>query len=95
MPSVWQCCIQQFPDKVELVERANVFVSVLKMAPLPLNYWEAQNIYYAMLQREYPKMSSRAGATAQRWLKSFTSLGEKLQVAVPAPAKTRELLMAS
>jgi hypothetical protein len=87
--------IQQSPEKAELLERANVLVSVLKMAPLPLNLWEAQNIYYSILQTDCPRMSTRGGPAAQRWVKSFANLGEQLQVAVPAPAKPKELLMAS
>jgi hypothetical protein len=65
------------------------------MSALPLTFWEAQNIYYAILQKGILRVNSGNGSAAQRRLKSFASLGEKLQVAVPAPTETRELQMAS
>jgi alpha-amylase/alpha-mannosidase (GH57 family) len=87
--------IQESPDSTELLDRANVLLSILKMSALPLTFWEAQNIYYAILQKGILRVNSGNGSAAQRRLKSFASLGEKLQVAVPAPTETRELQMAS
>jgi hypothetical protein len=87
--------IQESPDNAELLERASVLLSILKISALPVNYWEAQNIYYSMLQKDYLRVNSSAGPAAQRRLKNFISLGEKLQVAVPAPVETKELQVAS
>jgi hypothetical protein len=65
------------------------------MLPCPVNYWHAQNIFYALLQSEYPAMSQRNDAASRRWIESFVALGEKLQVSVPPAAARAELRMAS
>ena len=87
--------LQQSPQETELLQHANVLVSILEMLPFKVNTWEAQNIYYSLLQTTYPVVSRQPDAAGQTWLENFAALGEKLQVSVPARAPRLELRMAS
>jgi hypothetical protein len=87
--------LQESPQETELLQHANVLVSILEMLPFKVNTWEAQNIYYSLLQTAYPVVSRQPDAAGQTWLENFAALGEKLQVSVPAQAPRLELRMAS
>jgi hypothetical protein len=88
--------LQENPRDNDLLEHANVLVSILKMLPCRVNYWHAQNIFYAMLQKEYHAMGQRNDPASRIWIQRFVALGEKLQVSVPPVAAARaELRMAS
>ena len=83
------------PASTELLQHANVLVALLETLPFKVNYWKAQNIYYSLLESEYPSAARRQDTASRRWVEQFASLGGKLQVSVP-PAGTRaELRMAS
>src|SRR5437764_1266503 len=63
--------IQEKPQDPELLERADVLVTLLQMFPFQVNYWEAQNIFYALLRDVYPSMSQRADAISRAWTARF------------------------
>jgi hypothetical protein len=71
------------PSNLELLRRADILVSLLQMLPFPVNYWEAQNIYYQMLQNELPKRANNQDEISLAWMEGFVILGEKLRVSVP------------
>jgi alpha-amylase/alpha-mannosidase (GH57 family) len=75
--------LEREPLNVELLERADVLVTLLQMFPFPVNYWKAQNIFYFMLQRVFPFISKGTDEASRKWTKRFLDLGEKLQVRVP------------
>lgn len=80
--------LQHKPHDIELLDRANLLTSIVEMLPVKVSYWKAQNIYYSLLQRQLPGIS-----TAKReWVERFLSLGEKLRVAVPALTQPRQEL---
>lgn len=87
--------LQQSPQNTELLQHANVLVALLETLPFKVNYWDAQNIYYSLLQTEYPGMARRPDSASRQWAESFAALGEKLQVSVPPMSATVELRMAS
>ena len=87
--------LQDNPHDNNLLEQANVLASILKLLPCPVNYWHAQNIFYALRQTVYPAMSQRSDPASRRWSEGFMALGEKLQVSVPPAAARAELRMAS
>jgi len=86
---------QHEPQRVELLERLHIFAAILQMCPLPINYWEAQNIFYSVLKRTYPVMARKTDSSARIWREKFLRLGEILQVRVPTLETRPELQLAS
>lgn len=82
------------PQNSELVQHANLLVSIVQMLPFKISYWDAQNIYYSLLQTDYPAMARRPDAASRHWVENFAALGEKLQVSVPPVSARAELRMA-
>jgi hypothetical protein len=87
--------LRESPQDFELLQRANLLVALLEMLPFKVSYWNAQNIYYALLQTEYPAMARQQDSASRQWAESFAALGEKLQVSVPPVSAKLELRMAS
>ena len=86
--------LRRDPQNTELLGRIFVFVTVMQMFPFSMDYWEAQNIYYAILRSSYSEIA--ASANGQRaWKEKFLGLGEKLQVSTPTSEVITELQMAS
>ena len=82
------------PANLELLQRADVLAALLEMLPFPVNYWEAQNIYYELLRDELPARARNQDEISSAWLKRFVSLGERLRVSVPV-VEPAELPIAS
>jgi alpha-amylase/alpha-mannosidase (GH57 family) len=87
--------LQQEPHNIQLLDQLNVFVAMLQMLRFQIDYWEAQNIYYAMLKRQYAAVAKKTDSESRLWAEKFLSLGEKLQVSIPLPEPQPELQMAS
>ncbi|HSM85499.1 MAG TPA: DUF3536 domain-containing protein, partial [Candidatus Limnocylindrales bacterium] len=75
--------LQKDLANIELLQHANILVTLVRSLPFPVSYWEAQNIYYSLLQNDFPRMQKRHDENS--WPERFLSLGEKLQVSVPSP----------
>src|SRR5215467_12692177 len=82
---------QQFvenPDNLELMKKFEAAAGVARSLPFEVNVWRAQNNYYHMLQKIYPKrveMASRGDASARAWIKHFVALGKNLSMSVDMP----------
>ncbi|MFN2556875.1 MAG: DUF3536 domain-containing protein [Nitriliruptorales bacterium] len=66
-------------------ERAEILVALARSLPFEVNLWQAQNDFYAALQRAYPELRRRAqegDEPAAVWAGHFRTLGESLAVAV-------------
>jgi len=87
--------LQGDPYNTELLERADVLVTLLQMFPLPVNYWKTQNIFYSMLKKSFPFVAKGNDNVTRAWTERFLDLGEKLRVSVPKAAATTELRAAS
>ena len=87
--------LEQDPRNMELLERADVLVMLLQMFPLPVNYWQAQNIFYSMLKNSFPFIAKDGDQVARAWVERFLALGEKLRVRVPKIELAAELRAAS
>jgi len=91
---------QQFvenPDNIELMKKFEAAAGVARSLPFEVNVWRAQNNYYHMLQKIYPKrveMASRGDAVARMWVEHFLALGKNLSVNVDVP-RIPELKIAS
>jgi hypothetical protein len=75
---------------MELLERADVLVTLLQMFSLPVNYWKAQNIFYSILKRSFPLIVQGTEADTAAWIERFLDLGEKLRVSAPKLERTSE-----
>jgi alpha-amylase/alpha-mannosidase (GH57 family) len=82
---------QQFvenPDNIELMKKFEAAARVARSLPFEVNVWRAQNNYYHMLQKIYPKrveMASRGDSAARVWVAHFVALGKNLSVNVDVP----------
>ena len=83
------------PRNLELLERADVLITLLQMFPLPVNYWRAQNIFYSVLKNSFPFIAKGSDEQARAWTERFLALGEKLRVSVPKEVAASELRAAS
>jgi hypothetical protein len=86
--------IQESSQKTELLQHANVLVSILEMLPFKVSIWDAQNIYYSLLQTDYPSMARHRDQVSRNWTEAFLDLGEKLGVSVPPLGSHAELRLA-
>jgi hypothetical protein len=60
-------------------------VSLARFLPFEVSLWEAQNVYYDMLQtvyREFQRKAEEGDEASQEWLRHFVSLGDGLLVHV-------------
>jgi alpha-amylase/alpha-mannosidase (GH57 family) len=87
--------LQERPHDPELLERAYILATIFPIMPLPVNYWHAQNIYYAILNQEFPSMAAKRDPASRKWRERFLELGERLQISVHALAPQAELQKAS
>jgi alpha-amylase/alpha-mannosidase (GH57 family) len=71
------------PSNTELLHRADVLAALLQMLPFPVNYWEAQNIYYELVQDQLPARAQNQDEISHVWMRRFVALGDKLRVSVP------------
>jgi alpha-amylase/alpha-mannosidase (GH57 family) len=83
--------LRQEPHKRALLENANVLSGLFRLFPFPVNFWQAQNIFYSLLNSVYPVFSGQSDAGSHAWVECFLSLGEKLMVAVPVHEPRLEL----
>lgn len=86
--------LRQNPQDSEILDRANVLMSLFSTLPFAVDYWHAQNIYYSILNRDFPAMAEKHDPASRSWRDRFLALGEKLQISVPALAPEAELKMA-
>jgi len=83
--------LRQEPHKRALLENANVLAGLFRLFPFPVNFWQAQNIFYSLLNSVYPVFAGQSDAGSHAWVECFLSLGEKLMVAVPVYEPRLEL----
>lgn len=87
--------LAQEPGNLELVQHANAQITLFRMFPFPVNLWEAQNIFYALLQKNLPLIEKGGDAALSPWLEHFLELGKKLRVKVPLIGQRAEVPIAS
>jgi alpha-amylase/alpha-mannosidase (GH57 family) len=71
------------PDDLELLERWQTLVEVVREAGIDVDLRRPQNDYYRLKNSVRPAMAANAGngsSSANRWLQHFDSLGEKLSI---------------
>jgi len=73
------------PDDITVMENLVDAVVLARSAPLTVNLWKVQNLYYEMLKNNYPENQKRAqqgDETAAEWTTRFLSLGQQLLIQV-------------
>jgi hypothetical protein len=73
------------PENAELLQNVHDAVSLAGSLPFPVELWKVQNLYWDMLQRNYPEVKKKAGRNdrqAAAWVELFTSLGKQLSIRV-------------
>lgn len=76
--------LQNNPSRTVL-QRLNVFLTVLFLFPAKINLWETQNVYYEIMADKFHAAREKADAkdeTARLWLDEFLRLGSNLQISV-------------
>ncbi|HKV94745.1 MAG TPA: DUF3536 domain-containing protein [Candidatus Angelobacter sp.] len=86
--------MREKPQDLETLERANALTSLFATMALSVDYWNAQNIYYSILNTAFPALAQKHGPDSQAWRARFLALGEKLQISVPAITPEPSLQMA-
>ncbi|HWF05584.1 MAG TPA: hypothetical protein VHA06_18000, partial [Candidatus Angelobacter sp.] len=49
----------------------------------PVDWWRAQNLYYAIFRNNFSEITSRQDSDSRDWQERFLALGEKLKISVP------------
>jgi len=71
------------PEDISLIKRLDSFVGLIMTLPFNVDLWKIQNIYYEMLQRNYPELHAReirGDENLRTWVTHFEALGDKLKV---------------
>ena len=77
------------PTRPGLLKQLDDTVDLAASLPFDVRLWEAQNIYYSVMQDHIVRVRARAqrgDSEALAWLDSFAKLGEKLKMAVEISA---------
>jgi alpha-amylase/alpha-mannosidase (GH57 family) len=86
--------LREKPQDRETLYRANVLTDLFAAMPLSVDYWQAQNLYYSILNIAFPAPGGNHGPDAHAFEERFLSLGKKLQISVPALTPEAELQLA-
>ncbi len=73
------------PQNLEILKQAQKMSAMIRKLSLSVDIWEAQNLYYRVLQGEHAAAGRRAeeGDGASRvWLRYFEALGKSLKVRI-------------
>ena len=73
------------PDDLPLLKLVNAAAGLARSLPLQIDLWRVQNLYYELIQTEYPALRHRAlkgDPEADEGLAQFLSLGEHLSMRV-------------
>jgi len=74
------------PENIELLEKINTVVRILKSLNGTWDFWQAQNIYFNICRDTCQSIRKREKAgdeAAQTWIKSYESLGNHLNINIP------------
>lgn len=75
--------LSQKPQSLSLLKKLNQILEIVASLPFSVNLWDAQNVYYRMLQDTVPEFQQQAeqgNEEAREWLQQFRALGDKLAV---------------
>ncbi len=73
------------PYNLDVLDTLRIVAAMASQVPFDVNFWEAQNTFYDILNTEYPdqerlaESGDRAGA---QWVRTFVALADSLSVAI-------------
>ncbi len=70
---------------IQLFNKIDRVMEILKPLSLPMNLWKAQNIYFSMWRNFFVKMNKQQiheDSVTEQWVEGFRKLGKHLQVKV-------------
>jgi len=73
-------------SNAELLDLVTETVALVDVMPGETNLWRAQNIYWEMLQVDYPRIAARSqmdNGEARAWMERFRELGDRLNIRTP------------
>jgi alpha-amylase/alpha-mannosidase (GH57 family) len=76
----------QNPSDLALLLDIQKRVELLKLLPVEIKFWQAQNIYYKMVKTVYRDFLSKAKSgdgDAKKWIDIFKNIGEMLFFSIP------------
>jgi hypothetical protein len=79
------------PENLELIRELESAVGFVRGSGFGVNLWYAQNVYYDVLQEQYPARRTRDDEASRDWLSHFRNLGELLTINTAAVEANTEL----
>ncbi len=76
---------QRQPEDLPTLERLAGVIAMVQSLPFEVDLWKLQNVYFTLQRQVAPEMAGRGDTQAQRWLRLFTELGEKLGINTRVP----------
>jgi hypothetical protein len=73
------------PNNLELLETLETVAMMAREVPFEVNFWDAQNTFYNILDAEYPhqrELAQQGDKAAGEWVQTFEALAEQLSVAI-------------
>jgi alpha-amylase/alpha-mannosidase (GH57 family) len=80
------------PKKPGLLVRVDETVALVSQLPFPVRLWEAQNVYYSVMQNlagQFSETANSADSEGSAWRDRFVALGEKLKIKVEMEASAK------
>jgi alpha-amylase/alpha-mannosidase (GH57 family) len=77
------------PDNIDVMKTLEEATGIARNLPFEVNVWKAQNNFYQLLQKIYPKRLEKAlqgDAASGEWIEHFVLLGQNLAVKVDRAA---------
>jgi alpha-amylase/alpha-mannosidase (GH57 family) len=77
--------VRDTPRDAANLERLAEVAAFARALPFPVDLWKVQNIFYDIVQRQYPIIAAEADSTngdAELWIRLARTVGEQLGVAV-------------
>ena len=73
------------PEDLQLLATIQNILKTLSILPLALNFWKAQNIFFALAKNVYPDQYKKAenAISAKTWIQYFDEVAQSLKVHVP------------
>jgi alpha-amylase/alpha-mannosidase (GH57 family) len=75
--------LKERPGDITLLQNLDRVMSLVRSLPFEVDMWKVQNIYYRLLNEDYPvfkEKARQADDTAQAWIHYFSNLGDKLEM---------------
>jgi alpha-amylase/alpha-mannosidase (GH57 family) len=70
--------VEEQPAELHVMKELDGAADLLMRLPFEVNLRRVQNIYYTVLQKDYPEFKGKGDEKSREWVARFKALGEKL-----------------